>query len=199
MSNQVTHSTDEEDDEIIYVEHGSRERPIEIDDDIEYLGYSLPGALPGGTYHTRHPVTGDWIPVVVVQPTEERWRRPRRYYGPDSEEESFPLPRPRPKPLEPLSRRQRTDGSHYMIIPPGAKFGPPDRATREKRRERRRTTDGTSATDTVLGSLIPSSGAGLSTTMHASDNLTSDADKSDEIEEEEVLGELTRFGSTEGE
>ncbi len=67
MSNQVTHSTDKEDDEIIYVEHGSRERPIEIDDDIEYLGYSLPGALPGGTYRTPHPVTGDWIPVVVAQ------------------------------------------------------------------------------------------------------------------------------------
>ncbi|KAI0793095.1 hypothetical protein BC629DRAFT_1723051 [Irpex lacteus] len=201
MSNQSTHSGDEEDDAIVCIEHGSRGRPIEVDgddDDVEYLGYSLPGALPGGTYRTPHPVTGDWIPVVVAQPTEERWRRPRRYYGPDSEEESFPLPRPRPKPLEPLIRRQRPEGSHYMIIPPGAKFGPPDRATREKRRERRRTTDGTSATDTVSGQSTPSAGAGTSTTTRALDESTSDAEGSNETEEEEVLGELTRFGSAEG-
>ncbi|KAI0758381.1 hypothetical protein BC629DRAFT_1598054 [Irpex lacteus] len=213
MSNQSADggdSDDDGDDDIVYVGHGSRGRPIEIDDDdeVEYLGYSLPpGALPGGTYRTQLR-TGQWIQVVLAEPTEEQLRRPRRYYGPDDEEASFPLPRPRPNTLEPLSRRHETvthydrhatDRSHFMVIPPGAKFGPPDRATREKRRDRRRATDGTSTTTTVSGPSTSSSGAGTSTTTRALDELTSEADDMDEIEEAEVVGELTRSCSTEGE
>ncbi len=63
----MSHTGDDEDDEVVYVRHGSRDWPIEIDDDeVEYLGYSVPGQVRPGTYRTRLP-TGDWISVVVVQ------------------------------------------------------------------------------------------------------------------------------------
>lgn len=75
----MSHTGDDEHGEVVYVRHGSRDWPIEIvDDEVEYLGYSVPGELRPGMYHRRLP-TGEWLTVVVVQV-----RRRLRCHAPDT-------------------------------------------------------------------------------------------------------------------
>lgn len=79
-----------------------------------------------------------------------------------------------------------------MIIPHGAKIGPPKRAARERPHNLKRSMGVAGATDTVAGSSTTGSGEGMRPLTCAINGSTLDTEDSDETEEQEVLCELMR-------
>lgn len=78
-----------------------------------------------------------------------------------------------------------------MIIPPGAKIGPPKRATRGKTHNPKRSMGIAGAADTVAGPSTADSGEGMCSLTCAITEPALDTENLDEMEEQEVLCELT--------